>query len=163
MPIRTYKKKHLKKIKIKSSWSTYRGRYHFTGFLALLYLDDTGGEQKCRADAIPYVTPSSVSQKPLTTTQILFHQVPKDYLVPLFLLPTSCHHLKQLHLFKHLNSQFRALRVSAKSEGKRIKYKCNPRLIIIAIVSEVAAQMPETTDTNCSSSSSAHILWQLKR
>lgn len=44
-----------------------------------------------------------------------------------------------------------------------MKYKCSSRLIIIAVLSEVAAQMPETTDTkNYSSSSSAHILWQLQ-
>lgn len=45
-----------------------------------------------------------------------------------------------------------------------MKYKCSSRLIIITILSETAPQMPETTDTkNGSSSSSARMLWQLKR
>lgn len=111
------------------------------------------------AEQTPFpVSPSSVSQKPLTTTQILFYHLPKNYLVPLSLSPTSCHHLKQLSLFKPLNSQFRALRVSARSKAKRMKYKCSSRLITIAILSEVEAQVPETTDIkNYSSSSSACI------
>lgn len=102
------------------------------------------------------VSPSRVRQKLLTTTQIL--SIAKNYLAPLSLSPTSCHHLKQLSLFKPLNSQFRAPRVSARSKAKRMKYKCSSRLITIAILSEVEAQVPETTDTkNYSSSSSACI------
>lgn len=79
------------------------------------------------------------------------------------LSPTSCHHLKQLSLFKHPNSQFSALRVAAESTAKRIKYKWSSRLItIITILSEVAAQMPEAEDTrSCSSPSSTRSVWQL--
>lgn len=99
----------------------------------------------------------------ITAAQILFHQLPKDYPVPPSPLPTSCHHLKQLSLFKHPNLQFSALRVAAESTAKRIKYKWSSRLItIITILSEVAAQMPGTKETRrCSSPSSARSLWQL--
>lgn len=113
------KKQQQKSIFLVSSCHTYRGRcplqdcQTFPTWLALA--GSLGPELTPCA-----VSPSSLSRKPSNYKADFVSSAARrlsDF--PLSLLPTSCHHLQHLSLFKHLNSLLRALRVSAKSKAKK--------------------------------------------